>query len=49
VPFGIGVGKVTKIGRQPVNVSIQGYYNVEKPEFGADWQLRLQLQFLFPK
>jgi len=49
VPFGIGVGKVTKIGKQPVNASVQGYYNVAKPEFGADWQLRLQLQFLFPK
>ena len=49
VPFGLGVGKVTKFGNQPVNGSIQAYYNVEKPQFGADWQLRLQLQFLFPK
>lgn len=49
VPFGIGIGKVTKFGKQPINGSIQGYYNVEKPQFGADWQLRLQLQFLFPK
>jgi len=49
VPIGIGVGKVTKFGKQPVNGSIQAYYNVEKPEFGSDWQLRLQLQFLFPK
>ena len=24
-------------------------YNVEKPDFGADWQARLQVQFLFPK
>jgi hypothetical protein len=22
---------------------------VEKPEFGADWELRAQVQFLFPK
>jgi len=49
VPFGVGIGKVTKIGKQPVNGSIQGYYNVEKPAFGSDWQLRLQLQLLFPK
>jgi hypothetical protein len=27
----------------------QAFYNVEKPENGADWTLRLQLQFLFPK
>jgi hypothetical protein len=23
--------------------------DVAKPEFGPDWQLRFQLQFLFPK
>jgi hypothetical protein len=32
-----------------VNSSIQAYYNVEKPEFGADWQLRAQVQLMFPK
>ena len=49
VPFGGGVGKIFKIGKQPVNGQVSAYYNVEKPRFGADWQLRLQLQFLFPK
>lgn len=49
VPFGGGVGKIFKIGKQPVNGQVSAYYNAEKPEFGADWQLRLQLQFLFPK
>ena len=49
VPIGGGAGRVFKIGKQPVNVQAQAFYNVEKPEFGADWQLRLQLQFLFPK
>ncbi len=49
IPVGGGVGKVFKIGEQPVNGQVSAYYNVEKPDFGADWQLRLQLQFLFPK
>jgi hypothetical protein len=49
IPLGGGIGKIFKIGNQPVNGQISAYYNVEKPEFGADWQLRLQLQFLFPK
>ena len=49
VPFGGGVGKLFKIGKQPVNGQVSAYYNAEKPEFAADWQLRLQLQFLFPK
>ena len=49
VPFGGGFGKIFRIGKQPVNASAQYYYNVEKPDFGADWQLRLVLQFMFPK
>lgn len=49
IPVGGGVGKVFEIGKQPVNGQISAYYNVEKPDFGADWQLRIQLQLLFPK
>jgi hypothetical protein len=49
VPFGGGGGKIFRIGKQPMNAQVQALYNVEKPEFGADWTLRLQLQFLFPK
>ena len=49
VPFGGGFGKVFRIGKQPVNTSLQAYYNVEKPDFGPDWQLRFVLQFMFPK
>ena len=49
VPFGGGVGKIFKIGKQHMNGQISAYYNVAKPDSGADWQLRLQLQFLFPK
>jgi hypothetical protein len=49
VPFGGGFGKIFKIGKQPLNAQASAYYNVESPTFGADWQLRVQLQFLFPK
>jgi len=49
VPFGGGIGRIFKMGNQPVNAQVSAYYNVEKPEYGADWQLRLQLQFLFPR
>ena len=49
VPFGGGVGKIFRIGKQPMNAQVQAFYNVEKPDNGADWTLRLQLQFLFPK
>jgi hypothetical protein len=49
VPFGGGFGKVFKLGKQPINSQISAYYNAEKPESGANWQLRFQVQFLFPK
>lgn len=49
VPFGGGFGKIFRIGKQPMNGQIQAFYNVEKPKYGPEWALRVQLQFLFPK
>jgi len=49
VPLGGGVGKIVRFGRLPVNFQTQAFYNVEKPEFGADWTWRLQAQLMFPK
>ena len=50
VPFGGGIGKVFKIGKQPMNAQLSAYKNVITPDdYGADWQFRVQLQFLFPK
>jgi hypothetical protein len=49
VPLGLGIGQVTRFGKQPVNMQASVYYNVVTPDFGAKWQLRLQLQLMFPK
>ncbi len=49
VPFGGGVGRVFRIGTQAMNTNLGAYYNVERPTFGPDWQVRFQLTFLFPK
>ena len=49
VPIGGGGGRVFKIGDQAVNLGIQAYYNVERPDNTADWQLRVQLTLLFPQ
>ena len=49
MPFDGGVGKVFRVGKQTMNAQASAYYNVEKRKYGADWQLRLQLQFLFPE
>ena len=49
VPVGGGFGKIFRIGTQPINAQLQGFYNVEHPQFGPEWIMRFQLQFLFPK
>jgi hypothetical protein len=49
LPLGGGVGKIVKLGKLPLNLQLSAYDNVVKPDNGADWQLRFQVQFLFPK
>lgn len=49
VPFGLGIGKLFKAGKLPLNCSAQYYYNVKTPDYGPEWMLRLQVQMLFPK
>lgn len=50
IPVGGGIGKIQRFGKLPVNLQLGAYYNVVTPETsGADWQLRFQIQFLFPK
>lgn len=49
VPVGGGVGKIFRVGKQALNVSVQGYYNAARPDFSPDWQLRTTVQFMFPK
>ncbi len=49
VPFGGGAGRVFKIGKQPVNMALRSYYNVEKPDDASDWTMQFQLTFMFPK
>jgi hypothetical protein len=49
IPFGGGVGRLVKFGNQPVDLKLQGFYNVENPKGTADWSLQLQVKLLFPK
>jgi hypothetical protein len=49
VPFGLGVGKVFRVGNLPLNCQAHYYYNVEKPDFGAEWTMRFQVQVMLPK
>jgi len=49
VPLGGGIGHIFHLGRLPVNTQLAAYYNVARVDDGATWQLRFQVQFLFPK
>jgi len=49
VPLGLSIGQIMKFGQQPVNLQAGAYYNVERPTGGANWNIRLQVQFMFPK
>jgi hypothetical protein len=49
VPFGGGVGRIMKLGFQPVNLTAQFYGNAVYPSQTATWSMRLQVAFLFPK
>ena len=47
IPIGGGIGRVFKIGKQPVNASVRAYHNLQSPRGGSDWQLQFQIQFIF--
>ena len=48
VPVGGGVGRIMKLGFQPVNVSAQFYGNAVHPSGASPWGMRLAIAFLFP-
>jgi len=54
VPIGGGVGYSFRLAKQPMQVSVEGYYNAVQPTFSGekllgDVTIRTQLQILFPK
>lgn len=49
VPFGLGVGRLIKIGKQPIDFKVQPFWYAEAPDNGPEWSLQLQAKFLFPK
>jgi hypothetical protein len=51
VPVGGGMGRIMRLGFQPVNVSVQAYGNAKRPDNfpSPTWQLKFQIAFLYPK
>jgi hypothetical protein len=49
IPFGGGVGRITRLGPQPVNMQVNLYGNVVHPSGASSWGLRLQIALLYPQ
>jgi hypothetical protein len=49
LPFGGGVGRIMRLGFQPVNLSAAFYGNAIHPQGGSPWNMRLQIALLYPK
>ena len=37
------------IGKLPLDLQTQAFYNVVRPDGSPEWQWRFQLKFIFPK
>ena len=48
VPVGGGFGRVFKVGDQPIDASVQGFYNVVRPDNTGAWSMRAYVSLLFP-
>lgn len=49
VPFGLGGGKIVKLGgKLPLNLQAGAYFNAVKPDNGADWTIRFMAVVLLP-
>ena len=48
VPIGLGVGKITHVGEQPLNLAMQYYHDVKHPRIAGSEELRLVVAALWP-
>ncbi|MFK5855341.1 MAG: transporter [Bacteroidota bacterium] len=49
IPIGAGCGRIITIGKLPVNISLEGYYYVDRPVGGPDSSLRFTIELLLPQ
>jgi len=49
VPFGGGVGRIMKLGFQPVNINVQAYGNAVHVPQASPWTVRVTFALLYPK
>ena len=48
LPVGGGISRTLLVGKQPLSLALVAYYNVDKPRFQADYQIRFAVTFMFP-
>jgi hypothetical protein len=48
VPLGLGITKTTVFNRRPMNIGVQYYCNVERPDGAAGQTLRFVVSLLYP-
>jgi hypothetical protein len=49
VPIGAGVTRTTVFNERPMNLGVQFYYNVDRPDGAAGQQLKFVIAFLYPR
>ena len=49
VPAGASVGRIMKLGPQPVNLQLGFYANPIRPANTSSWKMQMQIAFLYPK
>ena len=49
LPFGGAVGRIMKLGFQPVNINVQAYGNAVHVPGDSPWTVRATFALLFPK
>jgi hypothetical protein len=49
VPIGGGIGKLIKLDKQPIELGLQAYDNIERPTGAPQWSLRFSISLLFRK
>lgn len=49
IPIGVGITRTTVFNRRPMNLGVNYYYNVVRPDGGAGQQLRFVIALLYPR
>jgi hypothetical protein len=49
VPYGGGIGRIMKVGFQPMNLQLQFFANPVRPASTAPWTMRIQVALLYLK